>query len=258
MKENMCVCSFLDEKAFEEETFDYENMKIMFSETNSMPNSLKAYSLATVICDFENDDYVQKFLDIVEKYRIVHIHVFIIAEQWKIRNAVKGIPKLSDKISYTIIIKDDYCTTERIKGELYNFISPICSVGLHAYPSDYSGFSGQVNTQIFEDIQEADMRSLLYKIEETEYGIIGVFGSNYSLLEIHDMKKITDEKNIIWAFDPNKAFNCFVMIKGIRKASTTKNKNKSMAGGRGKDMTELEKELELKFNEMFGPISDED
>lgn len=262
MNENVCICSFVPEDLFEDETHNIGFVDIKFFKSNTMPDKSIKYELAVLVCDFDSDSSVDRFLDCIENLNCEHLHLFCIGEQWLVRNVIRELPTLEKIDSFSVIIKDNSYNSSLVEGMVYNFITPLCSTMIQPTAMAYDELNGPLEIIAVENLPEEDVKNFVTSLLKKEKSIIfSVIGEGYSLITIEDVRNALPDCEMWCSIDTEQPYNMILIIRQLDEYYMPKKKRKKRKSESTKAKEEssdydLKKELEAKFDELFGTIDE--
>lgn len=264
MKENVCICSFLREDLFEEETHDIGFVDMRFFKTNEIPDKAIEYELAIIVCDFDHSTCVDIFLDCIETLNCKHIHLFCVGEQWLIRNVIRELPTLEKIDSFSVIIKDGSCDIGLIEGTVYNFITPLCSAMIQPTAMAYDTMAGPLEIIAVEDLPDEEVKNFVTSIIKKDKSVIfSVIGEAYSLITVEEVRSSLPDCEVWCSIDTEQPYNMILIIRQLDEYQRPNKKRKSSSSKTSSIKNEpsnydLKKELETKFDELFGAFDESD
>lgn len=224
MSEKIAIVNFSSYELFNNEEFAFGNVGIRFYKANTVPHLKEHNDLCVVVCDFDDDDCIDRFLDISNLYS--HIHLFILAEIERVRATVRSLIHIREVKSFSTIVKNDDITAEKVVGEVYNYITPLCSTMVSVSVNDYKQLIGPIESWVYEYESEEMLCEQIKKIRNDSHcAIAAISGSGFSMETANQIRKMFDNEDINWAMDTSKATRRVAVIRALSddyKRSNTK------------------------------------
>lgn len=264
MNENVCICSFVPADLFENEKHSIGFVDMNFFKTNTLPDKSIKYELAVTVCDFDSDSCVNKFLDCIENLDCEHLHLFCVGEQRLLRNVIRELPTLEKIDSFSVIIKDSSYNIGLVEGMIYNFITPLCSTMIQPTAMVYDELNGPLEIIAVENLPEEDVKNFVSSMVKKEKSIIfSVIGEDYSLLTVEAVRNALPDCEMWCSIDTEQPYNMILIIRSLDEYQISNKKRKKAKSEEAKTIEEpsdydLQKELEAKFDELFGAIDESD